>query len=90
MSPKVPTRIAMAPAEPKYFTCTLGEAALARQRDCSGEASFSSIIDVIDWQAEHSTSSPAIGFADLGSKRDGAECVFPSRVRVTMVCFHEN
>ncbi|KAL3952396.1 hypothetical protein ACCO45_012339 [Purpureocillium lilacinum] len=63
----------MAPAEPKYFTCTLGEAALARQRDCSGEASFSSIIDVIDWQAEHSTSSPAIGFADLGSKRDGAE-----------------
>ncbi|UNI15303.1 putative NRPS-like protein biosynthetic cluster [Purpureocillium takamizusanense] len=52
----------MEPAKPNYFTCTLGEAALA---ECHGDAGppFSSIIDVVDQQAQRRPDEPAVGFA---------------------------
>ena len=58
-----PYTFAMAPPEASYFTCTLGEAASGGLNRPLDAAPFSSIIDVIDRQAESNASSPAIGFA---------------------------
>ncbi|KAJ6440213.1 L-aminoadipate-semialdehyde dehydrogenase [Purpureocillium lavendulum] len=53
----------MAPPDASYFTCTLGEAASGGLNRPLDAAPFSSIIDVIDRQAESNASSPATGFA---------------------------
>ncbi|KAF3384280.1 Iterative polyketide synthase afoE [Penicillium rolfsii] len=62
-------------AEPNYFTCTLGEAASQAGLLSSTVNPFTSILDVIDRQAETNPDLPAVGFAQFESRSasDGLE-----------------
>ncbi|KAM0228652.1 hypothetical protein ACHAP5_011884 [Fusarium lateritium] len=60
----------MSPVEPNYFVCTLGEAArLKRQND--GSATWKTVVELIDHQAEKNPRLPALGFATF--QHEGAD-----------------
>ncbi|UZP38586.1 hypothetical protein NXS19_006402 [Fusarium pseudograminearum] len=51
----------MASIEPNYFTCTLGQAALLKNKH--GSAKWKTVLELIDHQAQNIPDSPAVGFA---------------------------
>lgn len=74
-SPAMESEPELLSAEPNYFTCTLGEAASRAGFLPSTVNPFTSIVDVIDRQAETNSDRPAIGFAHFESRStsDGVE-----------------
>ncbi|KAM0340376.1 hypothetical protein ACHAPU_010512 [Fusarium lateritium] len=52
----------MSPVEPNYFACTLGEAARLKDQNANS-ATWKTVVELIDDQAEKNPRSPALGFA---------------------------
>lgn len=57
----------MAPVEVNYFTCTLGHALQRKQEGLEPANPASTIIDLLEEQAESIPHAPALGFANLKS-----------------------
>ncbi|KAF4997959.1 hypothetical protein FGRMN_3479 [Fusarium graminum] len=60
----------MSPVEPNYFACTLGEAARLKDQNANS-ATWKTVVELIDDQAERNPQSPALGFATF--QHEGAD-----------------
>ena len=63
----------MAPVEPNYFACTLGEAARLKRQDGSAKK-WKTVLELIDDQAENIPDSPALGFATFKHLKSSQGC----------------
>ncbi|RBR26942.1 uncharacterized protein FIESC28_00210 [Fusarium coffeatum] len=75
----------MAPVEPNYFACTLGEAAQLKRQDGSAKK-WKTVLELIDDQAENIPDSPALGFATFKHLKSSQGCYpSPSHGRVANI-----
>ncbi|RFN48904.1 linear gramicidin synthase subunit d [Fusarium flagelliforme] len=63
----------MAPVEPNYFACTLGEAAQLKRQDGSAKK-WKTVLELIDDQADNIPDSPALGFATFKHLKSSQGC----------------
>ncbi|OTB13601.1 hypothetical protein K445DRAFT_13648 [Daldinia sp. EC12] len=67
-----------------YFTCTLGQAALLREKDPKSHKSFKTVLELIDNQGLHLPDLPALGFANFKSTHENHQ--LPDLVTFSELC----
>jgi hypothetical protein len=66
-------------ADANYFTCTLGEAARLKRKDEKAKT-WTTVVELIDDQAERNPDAPALGFATFTHlKSTQGECSHTSQ-----------
>ncbi|KAI8958459.1 acetyl-CoA synthetase-like protein [Daldinia sp. FL1419] len=63
-----------------YFTCTLDQAALLRERRVGSAKSFETVLKLIDEQGEHLPNTPAFGFANFKPTNNNDRRTLPDLV----------